>query len=298
MATDVTPPERLGQARLADGRLLGWAEWGPPAGTPVLLCSGSATSRWLGLPVDALGRLGIRLITVDRPGLGVSGAADGWTLLDWTLDIGEFARTRAPAGMAVIGYSVGAPFALACGAARVATGISLVSATDELAHPGLAPLLEPEVAMLVKQVAADVSRTELLLANAADAATLREAVTDPGHGPGHGTDQHVYADPAFDRNYRRALADGFAQGGAGYARETVLALSRWPFDPSSIPVPVDIWYGDQDTNPLHSPDLGKSLARRMPTAHRVLVPNAGSTLLWTHTDTVLRSLLDRVRPHR
>lgn len=292
MAINVTPPERLGQARLADGRRLGWAEWGSPSGTPVLLCSGSATSRWLGLPIDAIRRLGVRLITVDRPGLGASSAADGWTLHDWALDIGEFAQTRALAGMAAIGFSVGAPFALACGAARVVTGISLVSATDELAHPALAPALEPEAAMLVKQAAASASGAELLLANAADADTLREAVV----GTSHGTDQRVYADPAFDRNYRRALADGFAQGGAGYARETVLALSRWPFDPSSIPVPVDLWYGDQDTNPLHSPDLGKFLAQRMPTARRFLVPNAGSALLWTHTDTILRSLLNHIAP--
>lgn len=132
--------------------------------------------------------------------------------------------------------------------------------------------------MLVKQVAASASAAELLLANTADADTLRGVVA----GMSHGADQCVYADPVFDRNYRRALADGFAQGGAGHARETVLALSRWPFDPSSIPVPIDLWYGDQDTNPMHSPDFGEFLAQRMPTARRFLVPNAGSALLWTH----------------
>ncbi|MGP4090774.1 alpha/beta fold hydrolase [Streptomyces sp. KR55] len=105
MATNVTPPERLGQTCLADGRRLSWAEWGPPSGTPVLLCSGSATSRWLGLPVDVITRLGVRLITVDRPGLGASSAADGRTLNDWALDIGEFAQTRAAPGMRARRYS-------------------------------------------------------------------------------------------------------------------------------------------------------------------------------------------------
>lgn len=37
--------------------------------------------------------------------------------------------------MAAISFSVGAPFAPACGAARVVTGVSLVSAADELARP-------------------------------------------------------------------------------------------------------------------------------------------------------------------
>ncbi|NUR84698.1 MAG: alpha/beta hydrolase, partial [Nonomuraea sp.] len=37
MKTLVTPPLRTGAERLPDGRLLGWAEWGPPDGAPVLL---------------------------------------------------------------------------------------------------------------------------------------------------------------------------------------------------------------------------------------------------------------------
>ncbi|MBE1470123.1 hypothetical protein [Kibdelosporangium phytohabitans] len=41
----VIDPVRLGETRLADGRVLGWAEWGPPGGLPVLLSPGAATSR-------------------------------------------------------------------------------------------------------------------------------------------------------------------------------------------------------------------------------------------------------------
>ncbi|WP_229840780.1 alpha/beta fold hydrolase [Streptomyces brasiliensis] len=240
--------------------------------------------------MDTIRRFGVRLITVDRPGLGASSADDGWTLRDWALGIREFAQVQRAEGMAAIGFSMGAPFALACGAARVVTGVSLVSATDELAHPALASALEPEAAVLVKQVATRASSAELLLRDAADADILWEATV----GTSHDADQRIFADPAFEQNYRRALTDGFAQGGAGYARETVLALSRWPFDPSTITVPVDLWYADRDTNPLHSPDLGAFLAQRIPTARRFVVPYEGSMLLWTHTDAILRSLLTRI----
>ncbi|MFE2434136.1 alpha/beta hydrolase, partial [Streptomyces sp. NPDC059409] len=48
MTVHITTPARLGETRLPDGRLLGWAEWGPQEGTPVLLCPGAATSRRLG----------------------------------------------------------------------------------------------------------------------------------------------------------------------------------------------------------------------------------------------------------
>src|SRR5690348_18056466 len=102
MAPCLTPPERLGRTRLPDGRSMGWAEWGPESGRPVLLCAGSATSRWLGLDSSAVGRQGVRLLTVDRPGLGVSDAAAGWTLEDWTRDVRAFAESRELADMAAI----------------------------------------------------------------------------------------------------------------------------------------------------------------------------------------------------
>lgn len=72
MAGYVDDPAGVGESRLSDGRLLGWAEWGPPDGVPVLLCPGAGTSRWLGFGAGAVGALGVRLVSVDRPGLGAS----------------------------------------------------------------------------------------------------------------------------------------------------------------------------------------------------------------------------------
>ncbi|MGP4088165.1 hypothetical protein [Streptomyces sp. KR55] len=191
--------------------------------------------------------------------------------------------------MAAIGYSVGAPFALACAAAGAVTGVSVVSGTDELAHPMFAGVLEPEVSLLVRSVAEDPALAEKLLADQAEADALWEVVT----GTGNSADHRVYADPAFNAAYRRALAEGFSQGPEGYARETVVAISPWPFDPSKITVPVDLWYSEQDTNPFHSPDLGTSLAARMPAARRHLLADAGTALLWTHAHGIVRSLLGR-----
>jgi pimeloyl-ACP methyl ester carboxylesterase len=98
---------------------------------------------------------------------------------------------------------------------------------------------------------------------------------------------------AATSRWLRALAEGFAQGPDGYARDTVLAMSRWPFDLAGIIVPVDLWYGEQDTSTVHSPDLGASLVRRIPAARLHVLPDAGGALLWTHAGVVLRSLLER-----
>jgi pimeloyl-ACP methyl ester carboxylesterase len=92
------------------------------------------------------------------------------------------------------------------------------------------------------------------------------------------------------------MDEAFAQGPDGYARDTVLAMGRWPFDPARITVPVDLWYGRQDTSPVHSPDRGRFLAERIPTATRHLLPDAAGSVLWTHAEAVLGALLRRLAP--
>ncbi len=108
-------------------------------------------------------------------------------------------------------------------------------------------------------------------------------------------DLAVYRDEAFAEHFRRALDEGFRQGAAAYARDLALAFAPWPFEVESITVPVDLWYGGHDVSPVHSPDLGDLLARRIPGARRHLRPDAGGSLLWTVTDEILETLLNRLR---
>jgi len=67
-------------------------------------------------------------------------------------------------------------------------------------------------------------------------------------------------------------------------------MQRWPFDPAEIRPPVHLWYGSGDASPFHSPDLGASLARRIPGAARTVVEGAGGSLLWTHGAEILEAL--------
>ena len=225
---------------------------------------------------------------MDRPGLGASDPAPGRTLEDWVQDVRHFADARELEGLAVVGSSQGAPFALACAAAGIVTGVAVVSGSDELASPALRDLLVPEVRKLVDTVAADPAGAEAFFRGFSADAMWNMVLAMSGEG-----DRRVYTDPAFERAYRRALAEGFSQGPDGYARDTVLAMSRWPFDLADVIVPVDLWYGAGDTSTVHSPDLGASLARRIPTARLHVLPDAGGALLWTHAGVVLRSLLER-----
>ncbi|MFJ8541896.1 alpha/beta fold hydrolase [Streptomyces sp. NPDC093586] len=284
MAARTTEPARLGETRLPDGRLLGWAEWGPADGVPVLLCPGAATSRRLGFGAGVVDTLGVRLVSVDRPGLGASTPAPGRTFADFAADVRRLCALRGLGRPAVVGNSQGAPFALACAEAGLASALALVSAADEVAAPELASALPAELRALTERAVRDPAAAEEFFAGF-DA----DAMWDLVMGGSPDCDLAVYRDPDFEAAYRRALTEGFAQGAAaGYARDTVLAMGRWPFDLRRITVPVDIWYGEQDES--HSPDKGALLATRLPDARRHLVPGIGGALLWTHAEPVLGAL--------
>lgn len=288
MAIQVLEPERTETAQLPDGRLLGWAEWGPTSGTPVLFCSGAAMGRSLGFGAGVLEKRNVRLIAVDRPGLGASTPAPGRGLLDWSADIQHFAEARGLKRLSAVGYSQGAPFALACAARGMVSAVAIVAGGDELAHPAARGLLHPEVAKLVELTVSEPARAEGVFAGMT-AQKLWEMVI----GMSSESDRAVFSEPRFASAYRRALGEGFSQGPAGYARDTVLHMSRWPFELESLRAPVDLWYGALDTSPVHSPDFGETLARRLPEARRQLLPHVGSALLWTHAEDILGSLLSR-----
>ncbi|WP_225878071.1 alpha/beta fold hydrolase [Spongiactinospora rosea] len=271
-------PARTGRTRLPDGRWLGWAEWGPRDGTPVVFCPGAGTGRSLGFGGDVVDRLGVRLISLDRPGLGASDPAPGRTLGSWAADVAALGLTRPR----IVGFSQGAPFALAC--APIAARVAIVSGADEVAWPAFGPALPAPLRDLVHLAATDPEAAERSFA-----AITPDVLWDMIVPGAPAVDRAVYESPEFARAYRGAMAEAFGQGPGGYARDTLLAMSRWPYDLGAIKVPVDLWYGEQDTT--HSPDQGRTLAGRIPGARHHLVHDAGGSLLWTHAEPILRTLL-------
>ncbi|MFN7143414.1 MAG: alpha/beta fold hydrolase [Myxococcota bacterium] len=145
----------------------------------------------------------------------------------------------------------------------------------------------PEVPALVAHAVADPVRAERDFAAFGSAERMWQMVV-AGSGD---TDRAVYTHPGFAPHFRRALAESFARGSGGYARDTVLAMGRWPFDPGAIVVPVHLWYGARDTSPVHAPDLGERLAARIPGARRTVVADEGGAILWTRAGEILAALV-------
>jgi pimeloyl-ACP methyl ester carboxylesterase len=101
--------------RLRDGRALGYAEYGDPGGTPVFFFHGSPGSRLQRHPDASIAsELGTRIITIDRPGYGLSDFQPERTLLDWPADVAQLADALHIERFAAIGLSGGGPYLLAC----------------------------------------------------------------------------------------------------------------------------------------------------------------------------------------
>jgi len=285
---NISAPARRGSHRVALERQMAWSEWGPADGVPVLFSPGAATSGSLGFAGGAVERLGVRLIGLDRPGLGSSDPSPDRTLLDTAADIRVLVGALALERPAMIGFSQGAPLALACAAAGAVSALAVVSGTDELAGPVQRGLLPPQVRQHVELAETDPAAAEAMFRGMMTPAMLKEMVRSASPE----VDRAVYLDPTFADAFASALDEGFVQGPDGYARDTLLVMQRWPFDLAQIHQPVHLWYGSADASPFHSLDLGASLAQRIPGAARSVVEGAGGSLLWTHGAEILEALLD------
>ena len=284
----LAPPARTGEV-VTEGRRVGWREWGDVAGAPVLFCTGAGTSSALGFGAGAVRARGVRLVAIDRAGLGLSAPDPDKSFASWSRDVAAVLAALGHARAPVVGFSQGGPFAVALAGAGLASALALVAATDELAHPSMRPRLHADVAGLVAAIAADRAGFEAAFASRVDADgmwQLVRAMSAP-------EDRAIYDEPAFAAAYRAALEEGFAQGPAGYVRDLVLASSPWPVAPEAIDVRADLWYGARDTSPVHSPDHGATLARRFPRARLHQLAGEGAALLWTRADDILAALLSR-----
>lgn len=289
MHSRVAPAERIRVVTLPDQRVLAWSEWGPSDGTPVLFCTGAGMSGSLGFGADAVHELGVRLLAVDRPGLGRSSLHPDKSLDSWAEDIRELVSAEDLHDVTTVGFSQGAPFALALGGSGIASCVAVVAGQDDLGHDALRAQLHPEVAAMVDAARSDPAGFEQQLARTADAAGLWQLVVTMSSD----RDKEFYASGTLGDAYLRSVQEGFSHGAAGYARDLVTVLRPWPVAPEHMRVPVDLWYGQLDTSPVHSPDFGATLATRLPAATRTVLPDEGSSLLWTHARDILRHLTKR-----
>ena len=263
-----------GRVRLPGGRHVAYRQYGPPAGTVVLYLPGtpSCSTEWQLWPHGIADELDLRIIAVDRPGLGRSDPQRHRRVTDWPADVEALADTLHLAQFAVLGYSGGVPYALACAEAlpeRV-TRATLVGCVGPGTPAGMAPavarnrqlcLHHPRQAWLTwwgVRLAARRFPTRLI------AQTL-QALPDP--------DRQVLADPEFARVYTAVLIDALAAGPAGARQDMALMAGDWGLHPERIRTPVSLWQGELDTNA--PPQIARQLTATIPGSVAHFLPDDG-----------------------
>jgi len=298
----LTQAARLNQAvHLADGRVLGYAEYGRAAGPPLFIFHGLPGSRlaipelWPGEPTT------VRVIAPDRPGMGTSTFQPGRRLTDWAGDVRQLADALGIKRFLVAGFSGGGPHALAVahglpdrviavGSIAGAGPINTRDTRKALRHASPANRLIFALARkaprllwpLIAQHAYTIKRHPAkVLDSAARARSLPEA------------DRQAMTDPRLRAQIIGTASEAFRQGVRGTAHEAHICAQPWGFDPATIEPPVYIWHGDQDTNAPTA--MALHLAEQIPCSSLTIYPGEGHLIAPKHWDLV--STLLSADPH-
>lgn len=283
--------------RLRDGSVLGYGEYGDANGQPVILLHGYPDSRLVRNPDDALtASLGVRLIIPDRPGIGLSSFKPARSLLERVDDIAELADALGLARFAVLGWSAGGPYALAC-AYKIPERLTGVGVAC-----GFAPMDRPDATEgMSKNMQQGIALMRRLpwMTRLVTASLPGQYRKDPEKAFQQqfgqnlsSADAQVLAKPEVRANLLEGAVEAMRQGSRGPARELELLFARpWGFRPQEIKHEVSLWYGDADA--LVPLQMGQYLAAAIPQSHLTICEGQGHMLFVQRWEEILRTLTSR-----
>ena len=248
------PPDGVGDYQIPtpDGRTLVAHASGAASGWPVFLLHGTPGSRSGPKPRGSvLYRLGVRLITYDRPGYGGSARQRGRAVADAAADVAAIATALDIDRFSVVGRSGGGPHALACAAllgARVTRTAVLVGVAPADAA-GLDWFNGMTDGNVSEYTTADQDRSALV-------ERLRRRAEAVARDPEHLIETLVPQMTDSDRlvirdvSIRRLLADTYAEalrtGPYGWIDDVFALRNDWGFRLETIRSPVLFWHGADD----------------------------------------------------
>jgi pimeloyl-ACP methyl ester carboxylesterase len=282
-----------------DGRVLKVLEDGDRVGRPVLVHNGMPNSRLLFAPdVRSAQRLGIRLISYDRPGYGGSTRRPGRSVADCAEDVRAIARALDIDRLGVWGISGGGPHAIACAAvlpdlvmsvavlASVAPwgaeGLDYFAGTGEWNVEQVSLMLEDPAAARAK---CEDNRVQMLTQTLPELMEFLKTLLAPVDAAALTGELGQYV---ID-----ATRSGMATSSDGWWDDGLAILEPWGFEFDSIRIPVLLLHGRHDRFVPFA--HGEWLARTIPGVEARLTDDDGHLTLTTHhMDEVHSWLLERI----
>jgi len=273
--SNVKRPALEGTVAVRDERRLSFAEYGSPRGPAIVWMHGTpGARRQIPLEARAIAEAqGLRIIGIDRPGIGSSTPHLYPNILDWTHDLALLLDALAIDTARIIGLSGGGPYALAAGAAlrdRI-HGVGVLGGVAPTRGPDAAKggVIQLAVRLAPALVAARVPIGILLTG----AIRLARPIAGPGldlyaalQPPG---DKKLLSRPEFKAMFLDDLLNGSRFQTSAPLSDLVLFTRDWGFAPSDVTVPVRWWHGDEDhIVPLRH---GQHLVDRLPDATMTVI---------------------------
>lgn len=276
--------------RLRDGRSLGFAEYGRPDGVVVVSAHGGLVGRLdVASAAPFAERAGVRLISPDRPGIGLSDRMPGRTMLDWADDVVELLDQLGVDRFAAMGWSMGGQYAAALGYAMPSRvmRVAIIAGALPLTEPGTfaeLPFFDRAYTRLSQRIpsfARMCFRTMASLARLAPTLNGRLVALQLG-----ASDANVLSAEGFEA-FSRVSYEGLRQT-SGVVDDYCTWVLPWGFTPEQLRVPVDVWSGLEDQ--LVPGAWGNALAQRIPDATHYLRPG-GHFVAHLHYDELFEALL-------
>lgn len=280
------------KVRIPNGRWLSYSECGDLAGSRVVIHQHGLPSCRLETVIypKILCRYpGVRILGVDRPGIGRSTPDPCASILSWPADLFAFADALGINRFATIAPSAGAPYALAAARAcpQRVRGVVLVGpiVPNELVGrrtgTGSRGIRFTERApRLTALLMASAARTERSHPN-------RPKLSDINTPP---TSREILRDPKIKEDFRQIKIETFHQGAVPVVRNVLQVACPWAHWLGEVTVPVTIFEGCEDST--IPPKVIHLLADRLPNAQVIFVPGEGHlSLPERHTDHILDAAL-------
>ena len=278
-----------GNVHLQDGRSLGYAEYGDATGAPLMFFHGMPGSRYGAALLDeAAKRAGVRVISPDRPGFGLSDFQPGRTLLAWPDDVLELADLLGVSRFAAVGVSSGGAYVASC-ALRIPerlTSAHIVSGAGPMDAPGATDGM-----MRMNKMMWTLSRRAPLVASTLwrivgrTARSNPEGAASPAKSSMPLADQRIFERPEVQAVFARDLHEAFRGGSRGAAHDARLSARPWGFRLEDIRMRVNLWQGEEDRNV--PPSMGRHQAQAIPQCVSRFVPGEGHAGWIDHIDEML-----------
>lgn len=295
MAVVIARPKLEGNIAVGDDRQIGFAEFGDPQGRAVFWLHGTPGARRQ-IPTEArvfAERENIRLIGIDRPGIGSSTPHQYETVLEFADDMRTIADVLGMDRMAVVGLSGGGPYALGCAAAMpdrvVAAGVlgGVAPASGPESIGGGAMALGALVAPFLEVAGTPIGLTASLLIRlvrpiASPMADLYGLVSPPA-------DRRLLARPELKAMFLDDLLNGSRKQLAAPFADVVVFARYWGFHLDQVKVPVRWWHGDHD----HIVPFahGQHVVARLPDAELYHLPGESHLAGLGRGEEILRTML-------